>query len=129
MATIAEMLMNAAKQLSSAFTPEDLTVKAHQLFPGKFSLRGYAAYPNHNRVVAGLSGEHGLVARGYLVRHSDGRLSLGQREMPAPQKLSPTPDEIAAYRRAPHEGCLRLMQRTRLSALEAKLAFEHAVAG
>jgi hypothetical protein len=52
---------------NSEFTAEDLIVRAHTLFPGDFSLKGYREYPNSNAVLTQVMGiKAPLIVRGWV---------------------------------------------------------------
>ncbi|MBL8600697.1 MAG: hypothetical protein JNK72_02110 [Myxococcales bacterium] len=74
--TVRQKILVAAAALSTDaenFTAEELIVRAWELFPESFSLRGYhAKYPDSNRVLAKLSGSDGLCGLGWL-EHTDQR--------------------------------------------------------
>jgi hypothetical protein len=67
----AEKLLSAAGTLASEgkseFTAEDLIVRAHQLFPDDFALKGYREYPDSNIVLTQVMGiKAPLIVRGWL---------------------------------------------------------------
>ena len=68
--TIRQKILAAAIALpsdASGFPIDDLVVRAWEMFPDTFSLRGYfAKYPDSNRVQAKLCGKDGLVGFGFL---------------------------------------------------------------
>jgi hypothetical protein len=75
--TVRQKILVAASVLgeeADAFSVEDLIVRAWQLYPEAFSLRGYhAKHPDSNRVLAKLSGVDGLCGLGWL-EHTDQRM-------------------------------------------------------
>jgi len=74
--TVRQKILMAAVALSSdaeSFSAEGLIVKAWELFPESFALRGFdGKYPDSNRVLAKLSGSDGLCGLGWL-EHTDQR--------------------------------------------------------
>jgi hypothetical protein len=83
--TLHQKLIRAAMGLPPVFRPADLTVAVHRLFPGAFSLRGYPAYPDHNRIMVFLcrrsdraqhKSHKGLAHRGPFTRPQPGWLAL-----------------------------------------------------
>lgn len=74
--TVRQKILVAAVALSSdaeSFSAEDLIVRAWELFPESFALRGFdGKYPDSNRVLAKLSGSDGLCGLGWL-EHTDQR--------------------------------------------------------
>ncbi len=74
--TVRQKILMAAVALSSdaeSFSAEGLIVKAWELYPESFALRGFdGKYPDSNRVLAKLSGSDGLCGLGWL-EHTDQR--------------------------------------------------------
>lgn len=67
--TVRQKILLAAVALAeggAAFTTEDLVVRAWELFPESFALRGCARFPDSNRVLAKLSGRDGLCGLGWF---------------------------------------------------------------
>jgi hypothetical protein len=66
-------VLDAAVSLDAhgAFTAQDLVVRAWQLYPESFALRGYAAHPDSNAVLAKVHGTDGVVGRGWLAHHAE----------------------------------------------------------
>lgn len=67
----AEKLLVAAGRLAAEgrteFSAEDLVVRAHQVFPHDFSLKGYLQYPDSNVVLTQIMGKSApLIVRGWL---------------------------------------------------------------
>ena len=67
----ADKLLVAAAALASdgnsEFTAEDLIVRAHALFPGDFSLKGYREFPDSNAVLTQVMGiKAPLIIRGWV---------------------------------------------------------------
>ena len=75
--TVRQKILVAASVLgeeADGFSVEDLIVRAWQLYPEAFSLRGYhSKHPDSNRVLAKLSGVDGLCGLGWL-EHTDQRM-------------------------------------------------------
>jgi len=75
--TVRQKILVAASVLgeeADVFSVEDLIVRAWQLYPEAFSLRGYhSKHPDSNRVLAKLSGVDGLCGLGWL-EHTDQRM-------------------------------------------------------
>lgn len=75
--TVRQKILVAAAGLegdAETFSVEDLIVKAWNLYPESFSLRGYhAQHPDSNRVLAKLSGNDGLCGLGWL-EHAESRM-------------------------------------------------------
>ena len=78
----AEKLLSAAVALSSAsdhegFSAEDLVVKAFELFPEMFSLKGYPHYPNSNAVLTQVMGRSApLIVRVWVAKTGTKRYRL-----------------------------------------------------
>jgi hypothetical protein len=74
--TLAKLVVAAAALSTSTrrrVAVSDLVVRAWQLYPESFGLRGYESiYPDANKVLSKLFGVEGAVARGYLRRVSTG---------------------------------------------------------
>lgn len=68
-----EQVLQAACSLGRPFTPEDLVVRAFQLHPRAFALKGYPELPDSNRVLSCLYGGRGLVAKGRIRRLDGGK--------------------------------------------------------
>lgn len=93
--TVRAKLVVAAYDLATSrgdallpFDDADLVVRAWELFPESFSMRGYA-HPDSNRVLAKLPGTDGLVGRGYLRRVSTSTYALTPRGVAHARTLAP----------------------------------------
>lgn len=93
--TVREKILVAALDLATRGGPEllpfddaDLVVRAWQLFPESFSMRGHA-HPDSNRVLAKLPGPEGLVGRGYLRRVSTSTYALTPQGVAQARSLAP----------------------------------------
>ena len=111
-----QKLCRAADALHTAgrspFTPQDLAVVAHGLYPQVFGMAGYAEqYPDLHRVIASLSGTSGMVAKGLLDRPEKGRYCLSLRGKGVASRFRPPP------RRVRLDGHLGTLLETRLAAL------------
>ncbi|MBI5516679.1 MAG: hypothetical protein HY909_23040 [Deltaproteobacteria bacterium] len=105
--TVRQKILVAAVALSPTdgemFTVEDLVVRAWQLYPDSFGLRGYDGHPDSNRVLAKLSGNDGLCGMGWL-EHLEARTYRATRKGRAMAKqltalhamVHPTPPPRAA---------------------------------
>jgi hypothetical protein len=78
----AEKLLAAAVALASSggqedFSAEDLVVRAFELFPETFSLKGYSQYPNSNAVLTQVMGRSApLIVRGWVAKTGTKRYRL-----------------------------------------------------
>ena len=73
------VILEAAAQLGSRFTLQELIVAAWKLSPSLFGLRGFESdYPDSKRVEVNIWGMRGMVRVGLLVRLNDGRFSVSK---------------------------------------------------
>lgn len=59
-------LVLAASTFAGTFTPGDLVIRAHSLFPTLFSLKGHPQFPCSAAVLSKLYGAEGIVAMGFV---------------------------------------------------------------
>jgi hypothetical protein len=129
--TQAEKVLLAAHDLDRTqptFGVEQLTVAAWQQDAETFGLRGLIQYPDHNKVVACLSGDRGLVCKGWLQRTAprEYRLTLEGRRVlarllnglngngtPAPPAVKLDRDQQAALRHLLGSAAFRKLEEGR----------------